>query len=214
MSAIKSPPVMGLETEYGIVLENQPGVDPTEAAQLFFNLWCPKDIPNWDFSTERPSQDARGWLDINTPLESPENAREIKSEPSNTKESLDKDLVDSIKLPDRTHFNAMLSNGARFYIDHAHPEYSTPECSSLRDLIAADVAGQVFLAEVTEQVNRSLMSGQRFSLYRNNTDFHGASYGCHENYQMNALAYEALFGNQQHLLFTFLTPLRCREDRR
>jgi proteasome accessory factor A len=197
---------MGLETEYGIVLENQPGVDPTEAAQLFFNLWCPKDIPNWDFSTERPSQDARGWLDINTPLESPENAREIKSEPSNTKESLDKDLVDSIKLPDRTHFNAMLSNGARFYIDHAHPEYSTPECSSLRDLIAADVAGQVFLAEVTEQVNRSLMSGQRFSLYRNNTDFHGASYGCHENYQMNALAYEALFGNQQHLLFTFLTP--------
>ena len=103
-------------------------------------------------------------------------------------------------------FNAMLANGARFYIDHAHPEYSTPECASLRDLIAADVAGQVFLAGAAVQASAGLPVGRRFSLYRNNTDFQGSSYGCHENYQMTTATYTALFGNRQHRVFTFLIP--------
>jgi proteasome accessory factor A len=198
--------ITGLETEYGIMMEDGPQLDPTAASQLFFNSWRPENLPGWDFATEQPSQDARGWLDLNTPLTPPEQSISDPV-PSAQPGALGKsDLSPGITLLDRMNFNAMLANGARFYIDHAHPEYSTPECTSIRDLIAADVAGQWFLSDVARRISDRSASGHRFALYRNNTDFHGNSYGCHENYLMTAACYTALFGNRQHLLFTFLVP--------
>lgn len=184
-------------------MEEGPQLDPTAASQLFFNSWRPEKLPGWDFATEQPSQDARGWLDLNTPLAPPEQSiSDIV--PAAQPEVPGKSESPGITLLDRMNFNAMLPNGARFYIDHAHPEYSTPECASIRDLIASDVAGQYFLVEAARQIAGK--SGHKFGLYRNNTDFHGNSYGCHESYLMKAETYTALFGNRQHLLFTFLVP--------
>ncbi len=78
----------------------------------------------------------------------------------------------------------MLSNGARFYNDHAHPEYSTPECSTLAEIVAQDKAGERILAECAKRRNTHLPKGNEARLYKNNTDFVGHSYGCHDNYLM------------------------------
>ncbi len=74
----------------------------------------------------------------------------------------------------------VLRNGARFYNDHAHPEYSTPECATLMDIIAQDKAGERLLEECARQVTRR--GSRTVKLYKNNTDFRGHSYGCHDNY--------------------------------
>src|SRR5262249_43950189 len=71
---------------------------------------------------------------------------------------------------------------ARFYNDHAHPEYSTPECTTVRELVAQEKAGERILAECARRRNLKLPSGQEIGLYKNNTDFVGHSYGCHDNY--------------------------------
>ena len=76
----------------------------------------------------------------------------------------------------------ILINGARLYNDHAHPEYSTAECRSLFQLVAHDKGGERILQRCAER--RSQRLGKRVILYKNNTDFHGHSYGCHDNYLM------------------------------
>src|SRR6266487_6900156 len=67
-------------------------------------------------------------------------------------------------------------------VDHAHPEYSTPECLTPRGLVAHDKAGERILERSLESVERILPPGQRLAIYKNNTDGKGNSYGCHENY--------------------------------
>ena len=74
----------------------------------------------------------------------------------------------------------ILANGARFYNDHGHPEYATPECRSLRDLVAHDKAGERIPFDAAQR--RARQRGLGVTLYKNNTDFHGASYGTHEGY--------------------------------
>ena len=76
----------------------------------------------------------------------------------------------------------ILTNGARLYNDHAHPEYSTPECRSLFQLVATIKQESGYCSSV--QSGRSEKLGKRVLLYKNNTDFHGHSYGCHDNYLM------------------------------
>src|SRR5262249_7318274 len=75
----------------------------------------------------------------------------------------------------------VLPNGARFYNDHTHPEYSTPECRTLRDLLAQDRAGERIVQRAADRRNKAI-GNAHVQLYKNNTDFHGHSYGCHDNY--------------------------------
>jgi proteasome accessory factor A len=93
--------------------------------------------------------------------------------------------------------NCILTNGARLYVDHAHPEYSSPEVTSPLDAVRWDVAGErVMLAAARELAQ---VPGSEVALYKNNVDGKGASYGTHENY----LVERALpFG----LLAEMLTP--------
>jgi Pup amidohydrolase len=205
-SQVDKVAIVGLETEYGILIENNPTIDPASASQLFFNLWRPNYLTNWDFAAETPAQDARGLLNWRVANVTDTDSSPLIHVPVVEETNRVVNRAVDVSLIDRTNFSAMLANGARFYIDVAHPEYSTPECASLRDLIAADVAGQEFLARATAQVNLRLPEEQCLTLYRNNTDFHGASFGCHENYLMTSPAFTALFGNRQHRLFTFLVP--------
>jgi proteasome accessory factor A len=82
--------------------------------------------------------------------------------------------------------NVFLANGARLYLDvGSHPEYATPECDLLHDLIAHDKAGEWILSQLLESAEQRLAEeGIRGDIYlfRNNTDSAGNSYGCHENY--------------------------------
>jgi len=82
--------------------------------------------------------------------------------------------------------NVFLSNGARLYLDvGSHPEYATPECDDLTDLVAHDKAGERILEGLLVDAQRRLadegISGDIY-LFKNNTDSAGNSYGCHENY--------------------------------
>ena len=91
------------------------------------------------------------------------------------------------KLITTEHFlNVFLENGARFYQDTGcHPEYATPECASPRDLVLYDRAGERILEDLQsyaeEKIREERIAG-KLSIFKNNTDFVGNSYGCHENY--------------------------------
>ena len=91
-------------------------------------------------------------------------------------------------IPNSWPSNAFLVNGARFYQDTGcHPEYSTPECDNIHDLIAHDKAGERLLESclplAEERLNEEGLSGE-IHIFKNNTDSLGNTYGCHENYLM------------------------------
>src|SRR5207244_12970315 len=93
----------------------------------------------------------------------------------------------------------VLRNGARFYNDHAHPEYCTPECSTLLELLQQDYAGDAVLIACSKALSQN--SDNPVRLYKNNTDFRGHSYGCHENYLLpRRLPWDSL----SHGLMAFL----------
>ncbi|HSY15391.1 MAG TPA: Pup--protein ligase [Jatrophihabitantaceae bacterium] len=82
--------------------------------------------------------------------------------------------------------NVFLKNGARLYLDvGSHPEYATPECDSLTSLVTHDKAGERLLeglvADAEKRLHDEGIAGDIF-LFKNNTDFAGNSYGCHENF--------------------------------
>lgn len=91
-------------------------------------------------------------------------------------------------IPNSWPSNAFLTNGARFYQDTGcHPEYSTPECDDLFDLITHDKAGERILESclpiAEERLREEGLSGDIF-IFKNNTDSLGNTYGCHENFLM------------------------------
>jgi proteasome accessory factor A len=159
--------VMGIETEYGVLA---PG-DPTANAMLLSSqvvnayaapLGSRAGRARWDYEDEAPLRDARGW----------EMARE-SADPSQLT-----DVPDDPGLA-----NVILSNGARLYVDHAHPEYSSPEVLTPRDAVLWDKAGEQVMLQAVRRI--AATSGLRpVNLYKNNTDNKGASYGTHENYLM------------------------------
>ncbi len=82
--------------------------------------------------------------------------------------------------------NVFLANGARLYLDvGSHPEYATPECDSVRQLVVHDKAGERILEQLLTSAEQRLgdegVHGDVY-LFKNNTDSAGNSYGCHENY--------------------------------
>ncbi|MBM7804267.1 proteasome accessory factor A [Geodermatophilus bullaregiensis] len=158
--------VMGTEVEYGISVPGQPTANPTTLSSQVVNAWAVADAPTrrrprWDFEEESPLRDARGF-DL-----SPANA-------------LDHTDLDE----DSGMANVILTNGARLYVDHAHPEYSTPEVTNPRDVVLWDKAGERVMAEAARRAAR-IPGTQPIQLYKNNTDGKGASYGAHENYLMD-----------------------------
>ena len=157
------PKTLGVETEYGIVLRGTDEPNPISASSLLINAYLavrePKSQPrvSWDFEDESPARDARG----ETPLHA---------------------LAPAIE----THLvNAVLTNGARYYVDHAHPEYSTPECADARSIVVHDRAGEEILVESMRAAATMLPPHQEIVVYKNNSDGKGNSYGCHENYLMD-----------------------------
>jgi len=122
--------------------------------------------------------------------------------------SLERAAHDSRRASKTDMTDIMLANGARFYIDHTHPEYSTPECLSPRLLVAADKAGERILAACQHWLNVTggLPTGQSIRLYKNNSDYKGNSYGCHENYLLSTELFNDLLRRKPHLIFRYLFP--------
>jgi proteasome accessory factor A len=101
--------------------------------------------------------------------------------------------------------NVFLRNGARLYLDvGSHPEYATPECDSVLDLVAHDKAGERILEGLLVDADRRLreegIAGDIY-LFKNNTDSAGNSYGCHENYLVGR---HGEFGRLADILIPFL----------
>ncbi len=89
-------------------------------------------------------------------------------------------------IPGARNANVFLENGARLYLDTGfHPEYATPECDDITDLVIHDKAGERIVEDLLHQAEKRLredgISGH-ILLFKNNTDSAGNSYGCHENY--------------------------------
>ena len=164
--------VFGLETEYGITLSGAETVDVVaESIELVRHYTEHGALMKWDYDLEDPHMDARGFRARELLQDTDESAYyEIDKRRPLSFEEIKSDLV--------------LSNGARFYNDHAHPEYSTPECTTLGQIVAQEKAGERILAECARRRNQKLPSGYEVRLYKNNTDFAGHSYGCHDNYLM------------------------------
>src|SRR5690242_17745581 len=157
--------VMGTEVEYGISVPGQPTANPTTLSSQVVNAWAVAEAPTprrprWDFEEESPLRDARGF-DL-----SPAQA-------------LDHNELDD----DAGMANVILTNGARLYVDHAHPEYSSPEVTTPRDLVLWDKAGELVMLEAARRI-AATPGLSAVNLYKNNTDNKGASYGTHENYLM------------------------------
>jgi proteasome accessory factor A len=150
------PKVFGTETEYGIAAVGAPDFNPVLSSSLLISTYAGalRRI-RWDYEQESPLRDVRGF------------------EPVPAREGTDEDLGLA---------NVILPNGARYYVDHAHPEYSTPECVTPRALVIHDRAGERVLERSLDEVARELPGGPRLAVYKNNSDGKGNSYGTHENY--------------------------------
>ena len=117
-------------------------------------------------------------------------------------------VVDSCAVPATvavadTH-NRVLGNGARLYVDHGHPEYSGPECTSAADALTWELAGDEIVR--TAAVAASVALGTRVAVFRNNTDGKGHSYGYHENH---LLARSTPFERVVELLPLSWSPESC-----
>jgi proteasome accessory factor A len=146
--------VLGIETEYGIA--GGPDMDPITASSIVVNAYAQQGRTriNWDFHGETPELDARGLPGLT-----------------------------SFAPIVETHLaNTVLTNGARLYVDHAHPEYSSPECRTPLEATLFDVAGEEVMRRAVMVANESLNPEHMITLYKNNSDGKGNSYGTHENY--------------------------------
>jgi proteasome accessory factor A len=150
--------IMGTETELGISARDPAGFDPVSGSILLINSHRPiaEVRALWDYTAENPLLDARGY--------------EVSGEHERPSQQ------------DNRTINKLLRNGGRLYIDGAHPEYSTPECTNARDLVCYEKAGERIFELCLASANLTLPERQRLFIYKNNSDGKGNSYGHHENY--------------------------------
>ncbi|MGH2750208.1 MAG: depupylase/deamidase Dop [Actinomycetota bacterium] len=151
------PKICGIETEYGISVRGAVDFNPILTSSLLINAYAKPAFKRvrWDYEEENPLRDARGF----------------DRAPAETTPEDDSGLV-----------NIILPNGSRYYVDHAHPEYSSPECSNARDCVIWDKAGERILEDSMEAAYNIVPEHERVFIYKNNSDGKGNSYGCHENY--------------------------------
>jgi Pup amidohydrolase len=156
--------IMGTEVEYGIAVPGDASANPVlTSTQVVLAYAAAAEVPRarrarWDYEVESPLRDARGF-DLGTP-------GGPQTDPD----------VDDLGAA-----NVILTNGARLYVDHAHPEYSAPEVTNARDAVIWDKAGERVMEEAALKA-ATVPGQQRLQLYKNNVDGKGASYGTHENY--------------------------------
>ena len=180
---------MGIETEYGLVQPGRPGANPmllsAHVVAAYTALTSPSTHARWDYADEDPLADARGFRvdrsGVHPSLLTDDPTRPASAGPGALDAPADVDRPDAEEYEDPGAATTILTNGARLYVDHAHPEYSSPEVTNPRDAVLWDKAGeQVMLRSVRALASNPAMPD--VALYKNNVDGKGASYGTHENY--------------------------------
>ncbi|CAN5843001.1 MAG: depupylase/deamidase Dop [Ilumatobacteraceae bacterium] len=166
------PKVCGIETEYGITVRGADN-NPVSASSLLINAYVAATTSRqrgrvgWDFDDEQPANDARGF-------------------------AVDDVLASEVET---TLVNAVLTNGARYYVDHAHPEIAIPEVATALEAVRFDRAAEEIvrrsMVHATAKLAQTSTGPAEVVVYKNNSDGKGNSYGCHENY---LLARETPFG--------------------
>ncbi|PRW65304.1 depupylase/deamidase Dop [Actinopolyspora mortivallis] len=156
--------IMGTEVEYGITVPGDATANPVlSSTHIVLAYAAAADVPRarrarWDYEVESPLRDARGF--------------DMGASTAQSNGSEGDDLGAA---------NVILTNGARLYVDHAHPEYSSPEVTNPRDAVLWDKAGERVMEEAARRA-ASVPGTSPIQLYKNNIDGKGASYGTHENY--------------------------------
>ncbi|WP_204536835.1 depupylase/deamidase Dop [Arthrobacter tumbae] len=179
---------MGTETEYGIIAPGVADANATVLSTQVVNAYAAtlrEGLGNlagtrWDYTDEAPLSDARGWQMSRSVADS----SQLTDEPAVL-------TAEQVALVDQggsdpseevaVLMNLVLGNGARLYVDHAHPEYSSPEVTNPLDVVRWDRAGDV----VGQRAMARIAATPGFApvvLYKNNTDSKSVSYGSHENY--------------------------------
>ncbi|MFN3680793.1 MAG: depupylase/deamidase Dop [Nitrospira sp.] len=160
--------MLGTETEFGVAAKETSVSDPVASSIAVIGHYRGIPAPGaiWDYEHENPLLDARGF--------------EVEGERERPSPDYNRQL------------NKVLANGGRLYVDGAHPEYSTPECSSAREIVAFERVGERILAQSLREM-ATLLGHERYVLYKNNSDGKGNSYGYHENYLVSrAVPFEAI----------------------
>jgi proteasome accessory factor A len=155
------PKVMGTEIEFGIAVQGDRDFDPISSCVLLVNAYREERVVDilWDYDQENPLADARGFQ-VDGEKYTPNQQENIAR-------------------------NKTLENGARYYVDHAHPEYSCPEVTNPRDLVIHEKAGERIIEISRREACQLLPAGTQLLVHKNNSDHKGNSYGCHENYLMD-----------------------------
>lgn len=199
--------VMGSETEFGVLAVGEPLANATVLSTRVvtgYALRVARELSResaatngtaerahvgtgWDYGSEAPLSDARGYtmsreqahpsqLTDQAPVLT---AEEIAAE-AITESAMYTEDMDWRKVI----MNTVIPNGARVYVDHSHPEYSSPEVTSPLDALTWDAAGDVVAARAVEVLARGAekTGTPAVNLYKNNTDNKSVSYGAHENY--------------------------------
>lgn len=171
-----APILAGIETEYGFTVAGRGAAEQIDDAIDFVTGHKGPCFVGWDYRHESPRADLRGFS-VDRLAFDPEDAQFDRQDH---------------RAPHEVRSDRILPNGARFYNDHGHPEYATPETWSLRELGLHDQAGERIVSRAGAHLQQDI--GRRVKVYKNNSDFHGASYGTHESYLVaRSLGFDRLF---------------------
>lgn len=199
---------MGVETEYGILAPADAWANPISLSTQIVRGYA-ATVPHapWDYAGEDPLNDARGHR-MDRAAAHPTQLTDRPAEAAPSFDGLDLRELDRGMLRGGA-ANAVLTNGARLYVDHAHPEYSSPEVMTPRDAVVWDRAGDEIMRAAMAAV---ATSGEEIVIYKNNVDGKGAAYGTHENYLVDRAV---PFHDIAHYLTPFFVtrPLVCGAGR-
>jgi proteasome accessory factor A len=158
--------LFGIETEYGLAVEGCDASGLITASREVVKAYRGKFASPWNYRSEDPRNDMRGF-----------HVDKLSADATDAQFDRPGERAAS---PEEDRCDRVLTNGARLYNDHGHPEYSTPECSDLRTLVAHDKAGERIVLDCAREY--SAATGKFVQIVKNNSDYHGASYGTHESY--------------------------------
>ena len=188
---------VGLETEFGVLRPSDPYASPVVlSSQVVEAYSAGADAPSarWDYAGEDPLADLRG----GRLRRSAAHPSQLTDDPALPAPSGDASPVMRTADPPPAPWGSqarpsaveealpqaaatVLVNGARLYVDHAHPEYSSPEVLTPHDALVWDRAGEVIARRAMAVLDDAVGQGE-IVLYKNNVDGKGAAYGSHENY--------------------------------
>ena len=192
---------VGLETEFGVLRPGDAYANPVVLSTRVveaYSVGAGVPTVRWDYEGEDPLADLRGGR-LRRSAAHPSQLTDDPARPAPSGDvppapwgSRARPSAAEAALPRAT--TAVLVNGARFYVDHAHPEYSSPEVLTPRDALIWDRAGEVVARRAMTALDEgSVDAPAQIVLYKNNVDGKGAAYGSHENYLVRRdVPFEAL----------------------